>query len=80
MKSLEVQGSHEVESFPCIPIMCYFVLIALKLSHLREMPGDTTELFFRSFDPALKPTVGVGVALVEVEVTLIVEKAATSFR
>ena len=42
------------------------------------MPGNAVVFLFSYFDPALKPTVGVGVALVEVQVALIVEKAATS--
>ena len=44
------------------------------------MPGNAVVFFFSYFDPALKPTVGEGVALVEVQVALIVEKTATSFR
>ena len=44
------------------------------------MPGNAVVFLFSYFDPALKPTVGEGVALVEVEVALIIEEAATSFR
>ena len=43
------------------------------------MPRDAFVFLFRLFDPTFKATVGEGVALVELEVALIVEKAATSF-
>ena len=49
-------------------------------THLWEMPWDAVELLLSLFDPTLQPAVGEGVALVELEVTLIIEEAATSFR
>ena len=43
------------------------------------MPWDAFVLLFGLFDPTLKPTVGEGVALVELKVAFVVEKAPTSF-
>ena len=42
------------------------------------MPRDAFVFLFRLFDATFKATVGEGVAHVELEVALIVEKAATS--
>ena len=44
------------------------------------MPWDAVVLLFSLPDAAFQPTVGEGVALVVLEVALIVEQAATSFR
>ena len=44
------------------------------------MPWDAFVFLFRLFDSTFEATVGEGVVLVELEVTLIVEEAATSFR
>ena len=43
------------------------------------MPWDAFVLLFSLFDPTLQPTVGEGVALVELKVAFVVEKAPTSF-
>ena len=43
------------------------------------MPWNAFVLLFSLFDPTLKPTVGEGVALVELKVAFVVEKAPTSF-
>ena len=43
------------------------------------MPRDAFVLLFGLFDPTLKPTVGEGVALVELKVAFIIEKAPTGF-
>ena len=48
-------------------------------THLGQMPWDAFVLHFSLFDPTLKPTVGEGVALVELKVAFVVEKTATSF-
>ena len=48
-------------------------------AHLGKMPWDALLLLFSLPDPALQPTVGEGVALVELKVTLIGEKAPTGF-
>ena len=42
------------------------------------MPWDAVVLLLSLFDPTLQPTVGEGVALVELKVALIGEVAATS--
>ena len=42
------------------------------------MPRDAIVLLLSHSDPALQPTVGKGVALVELKVALIGEEAATS--
>ena len=44
------------------------------------MPWDAFVLLFSFFDLTLQPTVGEGVALVELKVAFVVEKATTSFR
>ena len=44
------------------------------------MPWDAFVLLFSIFDMTLKPTVGEGVALVELKVAFVVEKAPTGFR
>ena len=43
------------------------------------MPWDALVLLFSLLDLALQPTVGEGVALVELKVTLVSEKAPTGF-
>ena len=43
------------------------------------MPWDAFVLLFSLLVPALQPTVGEGVALVELKVAFVVEKAPTSF-
>ena len=43
------------------------------------MPWDAFVLLLGLFDPTLKPTVGEGVALVELKVAFVIEKTATSF-
>ena len=43
------------------------------------MPWDAFVLLFSIFDPTLQPTVGEGVALVELKVAFAVEKASTGF-
>ena len=48
-------------------------------SHLGEVPWDAFILLFGLFDPALKPTVGKCIALVELQITLVSEEAASSF-
>ena len=42
------------------------------------MPRDAIVLLLSHSDSALQPTVGEGVALVELKVALVVEEAATS--
>ena len=44
------------------------------------MPWDAFVFLFRLFDAAFQPTVGEGVALVELEVAFVIEETATSFR
>ena len=48
-------------------------------THLGQMPWDAFVLHFSLFDPTLKPTVGEGVALVELKVAFVIEKTPTSF-
>ena len=48
-------------------------------TYLGKIPWDAVELFFGPFDHTLQPTVGVGVALVELKTTFIGEEAAPSF-
>ena len=43
------------------------------------MPWDATVLLLSLLDPTLQPTVGEGVALVELKVAFFAEKAPTSF-
>ena len=47
-------------------------------THLWEMPWDAVELLLSLFDPTLQTAVGEGVALVELQITLVGEEAATS--
>ena len=46
--------------------------------HLGKVPWDAVVLVFSLLDPTLQPTVGEGVAFVEVQVALISEEAVPS--
>ena len=48
-------------------------------TYLGKMPWDAFVLLLCLFDPTFKPTVGEGVALVELKVAFVVEKAPSSF-
>ena len=78
MKSLEVHGSQVIESPPFVVSKWEFLSPDLVgHTHLGKMPWDAFVLFFGLFDPALKPTVGEGVALIELQVHVVVEKTPT---
>ena len=47
--------------------------------YLGKMPGDAFVLLFSLPDAAFQSTVGEGVALVELKVAFVVEKATTRF-
>ena len=44
------------------------------------MPWDAFVFLFRLFDAAFQPTVGEGVALVELKIAFVVEKTPTGLR
>ena len=48
--------------------------------HLRKIPRCAVVLVFSLLDPTLQPTVGEGVAFVEVQVALISEEAVPGTR
>ena len=54
------------------------ILSKLSPTHLWKMPWDATVLLLSLLDPTLQPTVGECVALVELQVALVGEEAATS--
>ena len=81
MKSLEVHGSHVIESPPFVVSEWEFLSPDLVgHTHLGKMPWNAFVLLFGLFDPALKPTVGEGVALIELQVHVVVEKTPTGLR
>ena len=55
------------------------ILSKLSPTHLRKMPWDAIVLLLSLSDSALQPTVGECVALVELQVALVGEEAASSF-
>ena len=81
MKSLEVHGSHVIESPPFVVSEWEFLSPDLVgHTHLGKMPWDAVVLLFSLHDAAFQSTVGEGVTLVKLKVAFIVEKTPTSFR